>query len=376
VAAGLFVRTFASLSGRPLGFDAAHVMNVTLSLPQSDRRSNDERIARYHRARDAAAAVRGVRSAALSVLTPFNNFQWQSELQPADAPSMSAEDRVFYVNAVSPGWFDTVGTPRHAGSDVATTTTAKGPRNVVVNDAFVRRFLSGRHPIGQVVHEVTEPGEPATDSTIVGVVADALYDSIRDEAPPTMYLPLEKTGLPATEMVLNVRLAEEPASSVASDLAVAIAQSTPDLTFEFRPMAEQVNARLVRERTIALLAGFFGSLALVLAGLGLFGVVSYSVGRRRTEIGIRLALGARPSSVVWLVGSRVAVLVGAGIVGGLALSWWGTRFAATLLFGLKPTDHVTFFGAAVVLGLVGLLAAAVPAFRASRTDAATVLREG
>ena len=140
-------------------------------------------------------------------------------------------------------------------------------------------------------------------------------------------------------------------------------------------MSEQVGAALVRERTVAMLAVFFGVLALLLAGLGLFGVVSYNVGRRRTEIGIRLALGARPASVVWLVGARVATLVGVGIIVGLALSLWAAKFAGALLFGLKPTDAATFCGAAGVLALIGIAAAAVPARRAAHTDAATVLRE-
>jgi len=376
VAAGLFARTFTSLAGRPLGFDASHLLTVTLSMPPSDQRDNAARLDRYQRARDAIVSVPGVRQAALSVLTPFSNFQWQSVIDKNDAPSLSEERREYWVNAVGPGWFETVGTARHAGQDVSAATTAKGPADVVVNDAFVRQLLPGRNPIGQLLHDAGDPGTPGDARTIVGVVGDALYDSIRDEAPATMYLPIEKMGLPATEIVLNIRMADDPPASVATDLATAISAATPELSFSFRPMVEQVSARLVRERTVALLSTFFGALALLLAGLGLFGVVSYSVGRRRTEIGIRLALGARPSSVVRLIGTRVAVLVGGGLVAGLALSWWAAKFAGALLFGLTPTDPATFVGAACVLGLVGLAAAAIPAIRASRTDAASVLREG
>jgi predicted permease len=374
VAAGLFVRTFESLSDRGLGFDATHVLNVNLAMPQNDKSDNTARLERYARARAAVAAVPGVRGTALSVLTPFANFQWQSLLDHADAPTLSEDQREYWVNAVSAGWFDTVGTKRRAGTDI-TAAAPKGPMDVVVNEAFVRRFLAGRNPVGQIVHEEVSPGSPRVDMTIVGVVEDALYDSIRDDAPATMYVPLERMGLPATEMVLNVRTSDDPPVTLSADLSAAISAAAPELSFDFRPMAEQVSARLVRERTIALLSTFFGVLALILAGLGLFGVVSYGVGRRRTEIGIRLALGARPASVVWLVGARVAALVGAGVVAGLALSLWAAKFAGTLLFGLKPTDPLTFTGAALILGIVGVVAAAVPAWRASRTDASAVLRE-
>jgi ABC-type antimicrobial peptide transport system permease subunit len=175
--------------------------------------------------------------------------------------------------------------------------------------------------------------------------------------------------------VLNIRLGPEPGANLQSNLAAAISTSAPELSFEFRPMAEQVAARLVRERMVAMLSGFFGVLALALAGLGLYGVVSYGASRRQVEIGIRLALGAKPGSVVWLVGGRVAWLIGGGILLGGIVSWWAARFASALLFGLKATDPFTFVMAGGVLMLVGVIAAVVPAWRASKTDAASVLRQ-
>lgn len=374
VAAGLFGRTFTSLAGRALGFDQAHVLNVNMRMPQSDTRTNAARIDRYARAREAVAAVPGVQRAALSVLTPLAGFQWNTLIENPPGLSLSEDDRAVDLNYVSPGWFDTVGTARKTGRDIVPTPAA-GPEDVVVNEAFVRRFLPNRNPIGAVVHEVLDAKQASPDLIVVGVVEDAVYESIRDAVPPTMYRSLERGDLPATSMVLNVRMAPDPSPTLVADIGRAISGAVPELSFEFRPMSEQVSATLVRERTVALLSLFFGVLALLLAGLGLFGVVSYNVGRRRAEIGIRLALGATPASVVWLVGARVAALVGAGVAGGLALSWWAARFAATLLFGLKPTDLLTFAGAALVLAIVGIAAAAVPAMRASRTDAAEVLRE-
>ena len=139
-------------------------------------------------------------------------------------------------------------------------------------------------------------------------------------------------------------------------------------------MTDQVSATLTQERVIAMLAGFFGALALLLAGLGLYGVTSYAVSRRRAEIGIRMALGAAPGSVIRLVLSRVTLLVGIGVLVGTGVSIWASKFVATLLYGLEPRDPITLVGAAVLLGAVGAAAGWLPAYRASRIDPAAVLR--
>jgi ABC-type antimicrobial peptide transport system permease subunit len=159
-------------------------------------------------------------------------------------------------------------------------------------------------------------------------------------------------------------------------IAEALTATDPDLVFGFRPMTEQVSANVIQERVVALLSGFFGALALLLAGLGLYGMTAYAVACRRTELGIRMALGATGPRVVRLVVSRAAYLVGVGIVIGAGVSAWASRFVATLLFGLEPQDPATLISAAITLAAVGALAAWLPAWRASRIDPAAVLREG
>jgi putative ABC transport system permease protein len=148
-----------------------------------------------------------------------------------------------------------------------------------------------------------------------------------------------------------------------------------DLVLTFRPVADQVNESLAQDRLVAMLSGFFGALALLLAALGLYGITWYAVARRRTEIGIRMALGAAPTNVIQLVLSRVLMLVGAGVLIGAAVSVSASRFVATLLYGLEPRDPATLVGAAGVLAAVGGLAGGLPAYRASRIDPAEVLRE-
>src|SRR5262249_28529810 len=173
---------------------------------------------------------------------------------------------------------------------------------------------------------------------IVGVVADAVYRSLREPVPPTMYVPLaqfnEKRGPAPASMAVSVRSTTGSPALLARSISAAISGVNRDLALTFRPLADQVNSSLTQERLVAMLAGFFGALALLLAGLGLYGVTSYAVTRRRTEIGIRMALGAAPGGVVRMVLSRVTLLVGIGVVVGAAVSVWASRFVETLVYGL------------------------------------------
>jgi putative ABC transport system permease protein len=192
-----------------------------------------------------------------------------------------------------------------------------------------------------------------------------------------MYIPYgqQTDGMPSF-MSLSVRSAGGPPALLTKPLAAALSSVNGDIAITFRPLEDQVNAALIQERIVAMLSGFFGALALLLAGLGLYGVTSYAVSRRRTELGIRMALGALPGGVIRLVLRRVAVLVGLGIVVGGGVSLWAGRFVTPLIFGLQPRDPLTLASAAIVLGAIGALAGWLPARRASRIDPARVLREG
>jgi ABC-type antimicrobial peptide transport system permease subunit len=175
---------------------------------------------------------------------------------------------------------------------------------------------------------------------------------------------------------VTVRSAVDNPALLTRSVAAAIASVNPRLSLTFLPMTEQLAGLMVRERIVAMLAGFFGGLALLLAAIGLYGITSYGVSRRRTEIGIRMALGADATEVVRLILSRAAVLVGLGIVIGAGLSLWASTFAASLLYGLQPRDPLTLVTAAAILTAVGAFAAWLPARRAARIDPIDVLREG
>jgi len=280
-------------------------------------------------------------------------------------------------NAITPGWFATFGTPLLAGRDITDRDRKGAPPVVVVNQAFVRRFLNGENAIGHTAKQTGfYPGPPLE---IVGVVADAVYRSLREPVPPTMYVPLaqfDDSRRPAPPTVsVSVRAASGPPALLARSVSAAIGTVNPDLALTFRPLSDQVNASLTQERVVAMLAGFFGGLALLLAGLGLYGVTSYAVSRRKTEIGIRMALGAAPGGVVRLVLSRVTLLVGSGVIAGAGVSVWASKFVATLLYGLEPRDPVTLVGSAALFAAVGALAGWLPARRASHVDPAELLRD-
>jgi putative ABC transport system permease protein len=214
---------------------------------------------------------------------------------------------------------------------------------------------------------------------IVGVVADAVYVSLREAPQPTMYLPYRQHNeaffMRALGSVsLSVRSNSGSPARLAKSVVAAIAGVNPQLSVTVRPLADQVNDSLARERVLAMLAGFFGVLALLLAGLGLYGVTTYAVSRRRTEIGIRMALGAAPASVVRLVLSRVTSLVGLGAVVGALVSLSVAKLVTSLLYGLEPRDPATLVGAVITLAAVGTFAGWLPARRAARIDPALALR--
>jgi putative ABC transport system permease protein len=382
VAAGLFLRTFENLATLPLGFDSDRVLLVNVNVARA-RVSEGDRLAFFDRL-VSAARVPGVVKAAASMITPAAGFGIVEMLRLSEAPASfeimkdgKMNSNASYANYVTPGFFATYGTPIKAGRDFDDRDSRGAPPAIIVNETFVRKFLDGRNPIGAVM--AFERGLAApTLKTIVGVVGDATYNGLRADAAPANYSPLAQFDWPggkSPDITISVRASAGSPMLLARGLAAALTAVDHDLVFTFRPMTDQVSASLTQERVIAMLAGFFGALALLLAGLGLYGVTSYAVSRRRAEIGIRMALGAAPGSVIRLVLTRVTLLVGIGVLVGAGVSIWASKFVATLLYGLEPRDPATLVGAAIVLSAVGAAAGWLPAYRASRIDPAAVLRQ-
>ncbi len=382
VGAAMLVQTFRRIAAVPLGFDSDRVLIVRLDTIRTAI-DDASRPAAMTRIVDAVEALPDVAHAALSQWTPLGGGGAMLGATVAGAPP-NAEHAVI-ANFITPGWFATYGTRLRSGRDFDARDSSRSTPVVIVNEAFVRSFRLADRAIGAVVRIENAAG----GRTIVGVAADAVFRAgqmipgapslaLRDAVPPTIFIPLaQSAGITppgATVINLSVRSDRQSPASLAPGVGAALAASDPNLTFTFRPLSDYVAAAVAQERIVAMLSAFFGGVGVFLAALGIFGVTTYSVNLRRTEIGIRLALGAAPTGIVALVLRRVAMLIGAGIIAGAIASLWSARTLATLLYGVDSRDRFIFAAAALALGAVGTLAGALPALRASQTDPAVVLR--
>jgi predicted permease len=321
-------------------------------------------------------SIPAVKSAARSVVTPISGGAWQWDVR-VDSLGASQRSVHCFFNLVSPDYFQTLGTPLLAGRDFTDRDTKTSPLVAIVNEAAARKLFPGTNSIGRIYHDEA-PGAHGTKQLlveIVGLAKDAKYRRLRDEMPPTIYLPISQN--PAPFSVIGTYELHFAGSSI--DLVTGVKKVLgtidPRLSVEFHLLSTQVTDSLLQEKLLATLAGFFGALALLLASVGLYGVVAYAVTRRRNEIGIRMALGAARGSVLWLVLRELAVLLLVGVILGLSASLACTRFVGAMLYGLTPGDPSTLASACLLLLAVAGMAAYFPARSATRVDPLTALRD-
>ena len=318
--------------------------------------------------------VPGVTSASASMITPIGHMAWNDfVLVPGFRPP-SHRDSLAYFNQVSDGYFATLGTALVAGRDILPADMEAGRSVAVINETMAHRLFGTGSAVGRSFRT------PDADSTsppreIVGVVRDAKYQRLDEVTPATAYFPIGVGDRPNPVVTFEVRTERSQAEVVRQVVALAAAAS-PAITLEISTLSGQVSESLARPRLLATLSGFFGALALLLAMIGLYGTMSYNVTQRRNEIGIRIALGAGNPRVLRMVAGEAARLVAAGIALGGLLALATTRLLGSFLFGVTPTDTVTLASSAAVLALIGMLAALIPAVRASRLDPVEALREG
>ena len=278
------------------------------------------------------------------------------------------------LNTISDRYFATVQTPLVAGRDFDARDTAASRRVTIVTESFARVFFGGANPIGRTFQIEEAPDRPRPPIEIVGLVRDSKYGDLREAFEPLMYVPAAQDERPQSTLRLLVR-SSAPLTAAASAVTAAARAMNPSIVVHFQTMASQVKDSLLRDRLIATLAGVFGALAVVIAMIGLYGVMSYSVARRRNEIGVRLALGAVRADVVRMVMREAGVLLGAGLVVGALSSMAAARFVRALLFGLSPHDPLTLTLAVAGLTTVAALASYIPAWRASRLEPTAALRD-
>jgi putative ABC transport system permease protein len=373
VGAGLMVTTFFKLETVDAGFEREHILLVDLDS-RNGHYPPARRAAVYQEMLDHLRAIPGVRSASSSNIVPVSGSSWNEDLQIEGYTSKGRLDTLVYFNEISSRYFETMGTQLAAGRDFNAHDMPDSPRVAIVNETMAKKFFPNQSPLGKRFREdvFDKMGDQVE---IVGVVKDAKYLSLREETLPSAFVPASRNAQPRDSINFELRAASGPPLALISSVKSAIAEVNPDVSLRFNTLSIQINDSLARERLLATLSGFFGALALVLAMIGLYGVMSYNVARRRNEIGIRMALGAEQSRVLRMVLREVAILIAAGIAIGLAAAIATTRFVETFLYGMKPNDPWTLALAAAALASVAALAGFLPARRASRLDPMTALRE-
>ena len=362
-AAGLFARSLQNLVHADLGFDREHVLSVWMS-PRTAGYQGERLNALYGRLIERAQSVPGVRSAAISMCglvvecrSSDNGIRIEGYTPgPRERPGVQ-------YSAVSPGYFSTVGLVLRAGRDFNARDNSRAL--VIVNEAFVRRYIPRGDPLGKRFGTNLE-------SQIIGVIQDARVNRVREGAAPMMYMPLEGNLVYAS--TLEVRAAGDP-QAIATDVRKAVAEVAPDLPIErITRLTELVDRSLNQERLISVLTLAFAGLALGLACFGLYGVMSYTVTRRTSEIGIRMALGAQPGSVLWIVFKEAFGLIVLGLLVGIPIVMLSSRSLTALLYEVAPNDVATLFSAILFLTAVALAASFLPAWRASRVNPVLALR--
>ena len=372
IVAGLFLRSFTNLLEVDAGFDRSNVLLIHADDQKTDV-PPDQRAILHQQILDRLKSLPGVISASQSVLTPISEGQWDNNLYVDGGGGPSGNDADAFMNYVSPGYFATLRSPLLAGRDFDNGDTASAPLVGIVNETLVRKYFLQANPIGKYVHLEPDPGQAPKPICIVGIVKDAKYSSLREAAPPTIYFPAAQLKN-AFDPTFEIRTASQPSSFV-RPAEETITGVNKKISLTFQTLEEQVDDSLRRDKLLATLSGFFGGLALLLATIGLYGVLAYMVTQRRKEIGIRMALGAGRESILWLVLRDVSLLLLAGVTVGVGVSLWATQFLQKMLFDMNARDTKTIIGSVAVLAAVALFAGYLPARRASRLNPMAILRD-
>lgn len=370
---GLFVRTLQNTAAVDVGFDQDKLITAWIPLSREGYQGAaaqnllQEMLTRVER-------IPGVVSATVSQDGLFSNSESADPIsvegyRPAPGERLSSR-----YDHVGPDYFSTVGMPLVRGREITSRDRGPGPRVGLVNETFVKRFFPGRDPLGKRVSNV-HPDNPG-DFEIVGVVRDAKYNSLREKTPPRFYVPVFNPILENVSVALLVRV-QAVDSGVENSLSSELAALDPGFErIRFQPLSELVDRTLDRERLLVRVISLFGALALLLAAIGIYGLLAYEVTRRASEIAIRMALGANRLSVIGMILREAMLLVACGLVVGIPSVWAVSRIAevSDALYAVEPTDPAVLIGTALLMALLAALAAYLPAKRASRLDPLQVLK--
>jgi predicted permease len=371
IGAGLFIRSLSNLKGLDPGFRTTNLVGFAVDPPMNGYRP-ERSLDLYRRLRESLDALSGVESASLAVMPILAGNEWDSSMAVEGYQNKPTEAPDPHMQFVSPDYFKTMRIPVLLGRDFRMTDGRGAPMVCIVNEKFARRFFKSGLAIGKHIGMGGDPGTKL-DIEIVGVVHDTKYESMRDDVPLEVYRPYHQMDF-VIGMYAYVRTAHRPEQAFAGIRRV-VNSLDPNLPiFQMKTIETQMEESLITERLVATLSSGFGTLATLLAAIGLYGVMAYIVAQRTREIGVRMALGASGRDVVKLVMRDVFILTGIGIGIGLPAAWGLSRMVSSQLYGIQPNDAMTIAAATLGIAFVALLAGYVPALRATRVDPMRALR--
>jgi predicted permease len=374
IAAGLFIRSLRNLRDVGPGFPVSHLVAFTVD-PSLNGYDAPHSLAFFRELNRRLAGSPGVQSASLAMQAVLENDEWDSTVNVEGYVSKPGEEMNPQFNAIGPGYFATLGVPLIEGRDFDERDTASLrhpgipfpiPAVIIVNEKLAKHYFGDRNPIGRHIGFGNDPGAIA-DMEIIGVVKNFKYLGIRGDMTRQAFIPY--LGLPVVrDMTSYVRTAIPPeqAFNVIRRTVAGLDRNLP--VYNLRTIESIIDTSLLNERLVATLSALFGALATLLAVIGLYGVMAYTVEQRTREIGIRVALGARRRNVLWLVMKEVVVMVGIGFAIGLPAAWLSSKLVASLLYGIRPDDPFAIAAAMTLLAAVAVLAGYIPAVRASKVD--------
>ncbi len=369
VGASLFARTLANLKGVDVGFNPEHLLLFDLDPPRNLYKG-PQRLSFFEQVRDRISALPGVQSVSASTQPLVGGSMENDCVHTTMVPQHKEEKDTPYLNRVGPGFFETLQIPIIMGRSFSQRDNQAGGRAAIINRKLAAQFFPGTNAIGQTLNFCDGDKPPVQ---IIGISADAKYSNVDTDSPPTLYSPYLQQGAD-WDLTFEVRTAAST-ESIVRQIRHEIAALDPDLPIiDIRTQTGQIDSMLGMQITFATLTSAFGLLALLLAAIGIYGIVAYNVSQRTSEIGIRMALGAQPQKVIRYILREAWLLALFGIALGSVTAFAATRLLEHSLFGVKPTDPLSFSIAGGLLLLCALVAGAIPAIRASKIEPCKALR--
>jgi predicted permease len=371
LAAGLLMRSFLNIQHVDRGFDASNVLTMRLTLPR-ERYAGEKANAFFEQLSDRLAALPGVRSvSAASQFPPFSTLGTQFRLERGEDNGTTTLPTALITTA-TPTYFETLGVPLRAGRFISAADRLDTPRVAVINQAFASRYLAGIDPIGQRL-TIGSPDRPSPPTTIVGVVSDYRNSGATQPVRAEIYVPVNQQTA-WNQLFMLIRTDVSPAAVLPAARQTVTSLDAEQPVYMIQTLDEALAASSFQQRISALLLAIFAIVALVLAAIGIYGVMSYAVAARTQEMGVRLAIGAQRRDVIWLVMRQVIKLAAIGLTIGIAALLFASNALQSLLYGVDAADPATIAAVVFILGAVALAAAWVPATRASRVDPIRALR--